>query len=386
MRTHTTNQDYFVLPPGATQEEQWSRAEIEEMCRSGRFSPDTRIFDPEKNEWVRAADAGLGLVFDGDPGGPDTVGGGNDNDGLRSVAAEYEEVRARLVEDPYNTADLVEAGRLAAELGDRDSARAHFQKALRVEPFSRRVAREVQRRFSKAECGEFQYLRRDPPVWDDLVPLLAYPISRGPAYFATAAAVLFVFLTLPHAGIPLGALVFVWCLQMSRSVAGGSERTPLWHAIVENPVREVLLPLAAGAAVAVECTVVVYGLGRLVSIGTSATPLGAIKASPVLSVSLSMVALAYLPAVFVRLTLSAGIIVDLLNPWTVIRAMRRMGQEYAVSAVLVVLAVSVVGALSFLSGGVPVLGELVVSVTASYILPVVAFVLGRLAGRMKHLL
>jgi hypothetical protein len=106
----------------------------------------------------------------------------------------------------------------------------------------------------------------------------------------------------------------------------------------------------------------------------------------VLSVSLNFVALVYLPALFARLVHSAGIIVDLLFPWTAIRLMIRLGQEYVVSSLAVVVAATVIGVLLLTAGDIPVVGELLVAAGAVYLIPAVAFVLGRLTARKRHLL
>ena len=45
----TAKTSFYVLPEAATQEEEFTWEAIEEMCRSGQFSADTRIFFPDKN-------------------------------------------------------------------------------------------------------------------------------------------------------------------------------------------------------------------------------------------------------------------------------------------------------------------------------------------------
>jgi hypothetical protein len=351
-----------------------------EMCRAGQFSPDTRIFVPDRNEWVLAADAGLGLEF----GRAD--GEGDGDDGSRLLQDEFQSAREEISRDPDNADNYVAAGGLAAQLGDRETAVELFQHALKLQPFNKRIAREVQRRFSRSECADFLYLRRDPPVWESLSELLVYPLSRGLVYAGVVAAAVFVLALVPRGGYVGLPAVFLWCVQVARAVARGERRLPVWNRVPDNPVREVVLPLAAGLAVAGGIALVLWGPGRLFGGGQGAAAFDYIRNSPVLSVALPIAGLVYLPALFVRITHSAGIIVDLLNPWTAVRAMKRIGQEYAVSVVMVMLAASVIAAGRFVAGGVPVLGPLVLALTTAYLLPVVAFVLGRLTGRMRHLL
>ncbi len=390
MSTDTTETTYYVLPPGATQEEQWTRAALEDMCRSGQFSPDSRIFLPDRNEWVRAAEAGADT-------GLELEFGENDEDVWRdadeaddgeneSLAAEYERVRASISSDSKNAELHIEAGRIASEMKDREVAREHFQKALQLEPFNARFAQEVQRRFSRSECAEFLYLRRDPPAWDELTEMVTYPLSGGLVYSAIVAAALFVLLLVPYGQVLAWPLAGLWCLQMARVTAGGHNELPLWQEALDRPVREIVLPLIAGLAVWGQCVLVAYGLGRLFMGASEGTALGFVAESPVLSVLLPFIALVYLPALFVRITHSAGIIVDLLSPWTAVRAMIRMGQEYAISTLAVVLVATLIGVLVFTVGGIPVLGKLVLALAVTYLIPVVAFILGRLTGRKRHLI
>lgn len=385
----TTETEYYVLPEGATQEELLSWEAIERMCRSGQFSPDTRIFFPDKNTWVKAGDTELKELFASDV--VQTVAGHEaecEEPGESELEAEYRDATRRISENPGETEPLVEAGRLAVEMGDRRAARGHFQEALRIKPFNSRIAQEVMRRFNKTECRQFEYLRREPAAWEDPVDLLSYPLRAGVLYWAVPAAVLLALLLVPFGYILAAPLVYLWCLKIARHSAGGSKLPPHWDSARENPTREIILPLTAGVAVLAECILVVYGVGRLsmMPVGEEGSVFAYVDESPVLSVTLTFVALAYLPAVFVRITHSVGIIVDLLSPWTVIRAIIRMDQEYVVSALLVLVVFFVLFGLNYLLGSVPVLGKAVLAAAAAYAIPVVGFIMGRLAGRMPHLL
>ena len=137
-----------------------------------------------------------------------------------------------------------------------------------------------------------------------------------------------------------------------------------------------------------ECILVAYGIGRLTMVLSQGegSAFRYVAGSPVVSVTLTVIALAYLPAVFVRITHSAGIIVDLLNPRVIVKAMLRMEQEYATAALLVLVLAFLVGGLSFLVGGIPVVGDAVLAAAAAFAIPMTGFILGRLAGRMEHVL
>jgi len=388
----STETAFFVLPEGATQEEKWDWETIEEMCRTGELTAETRIFFPDKNKWVPAGETELNGLF---PGGgaaaprkavaAEEAADPAESEGLQT---EYQEAIRRVGRQPQDANAHVEAGRLAAEIGDRDAARAHFQKALDLKPFNSRVANEVMRRFSKSECREFLYLRRDLPVWDDLADLVTYPMSGGVLYLAIPAAVLFVLSLIPFGDFVAAPLAFLWLVQVGRQVAAGETQPPRWQAPFANPAREIVLPLLAGALVVAECALVVYGLGRLgmLTSGESGSVILFVSGSPVLSVALTVLALVYLPAVLVKIIHSVGIIVHLLNPISVVRSMIRMEQEYAISALIVLLIGGMIGGLNFFVGGVPVLGKAVLALLAAVAIPVVGLVLGRLAGRMRHVL
>ena len=105
---------------------------------------------------------------------------------------------------------------------------------------------------------------------------------------------------------------------------------------------------------------------------------------PALSVLMVVVGVGYLPAVFVRICHSVGIFVDLLCPWSIVRMIGRMGQEYALTAFILLGLAFALGGLNLLVGGIPVLGEVFGAAAAGYALPFTGFLLGRLAGRMQH--
>jgi hypothetical protein len=378
---------YYVLPEGATQEELWSWDAIEDMCRSGEFTPDTRVFLPAKNCWVRAGDSELKPLFKDTVKAAETTPSGEAQE-RSTLEDEYQEAVRAARESASPAESHVEAGRLAAELGDREAARDHFQRALDLKPFNPRIAREVQRRFSKTECKQFEFLRRDPPAWDDPADIFIYPLAAGVLYLAVPAAVLFALLLVPLGPFLAGPLVFLWGVLIARDTAAGGSQPPLWHAALASPISNVILPLIAGVAVTTECVLVLYGAGRLSMLlgGSGGTAFESVAESPILSVILAVVALAYLPAVFARITHSVGIVVDLLNPWTIGRSINGMGQEYAVSALFVTTIAAVTGGLWFAIGGIPVLGKALLAMVVAYAIPMVAFALGRLAGRMQHVL
>ena len=382
---------YFVRTDDVSEDEQHNWEFIEKMCRAGQFTPDTRIFFPDKNIWVRAGDTDLKSLFKDD----ETAADGDsppvqdeEDAEATSLEAEYGQALERIGQHPEAVEGYVEAGRLAAERGDREAAREHLQDALRLNPFNTRVAKEVMRRFSKSECRGFKYLRREAPVWDEPADVLTYPFAAGPLYLAVPAAVLLVLSFIPFGGFVGAALAYLWMVQVARRVADGSMTPPMWQAALANPAREIILPLLAGALVAAQCALVVYGVGRasMALGGGEGSAFGYVAGSPVLSVTLTVAALGYLPAVMTKTIHSVGILVHLLNPHSVVRSMIKMDQEYVVSALTVLVIASVLGIIRLLLGGIPFVGKLVFSVVAAWSIPVAGLVLGRLAGRMRHVL
>ncbi|MGD8414422.1 MAG: hypothetical protein PVF33_09330 [Candidatus Latescibacterota bacterium] len=387
----TTTTTFWVLTEGETEEEQYSWESIEANCREGKFTPETRIFFPTKNKWVRAGDTELKSLFKrAEPAGEGVNAAAQAEEAAEesSLEADYRETIQRIGAEPESVEAHLEAGRLAAHLGDRKAAAGHFQNALTLKPFNARVANEVMRRFSKSECRQFQYLRRDPPVWDDPAELLNYPFAGGVLFLAIPAAVLFILSFIPSGGYVAGALAFLWAVHIARRTADGSIDPPTGIAALRNPVREIILPLFAGALVAGLCALVVYGVGRasMALDGSRGSAFRHVADSPVLTVTLTLAGLFYLPAVFSKLVHSVGMVVHLLNPVSVLQSMNQIGQEYAVSALTVLVVAAVLGGIRLVLGGIPIVGELVFAVAAALAIPIVGLVLGRLTGRMRHVL
>jgi hypothetical protein len=387
-----TNADtlYFVLRDGATKEEQWSWEAIKEMCASGQFSPDTRIFFSDKNAWVCAGDTELKAFF-GAVENRSQIGEGavETNEDREALESEYNEVLRRVGAKPELIEGYIEAGRLATELNDRQAATRHFQTALDLQPFNARVVQEIKRRFSKAECRDFRCFEREAPVWDNLHELVTYPLSRDIRYPGITAAVTAVFLFIPYGGYVVGVLYFLWCMQVARQTAAGSVHLPLWHPAFADPVRELILPLVAGSLVLVEFFLVFGAIARLsmlVGQENTVSVLEYLRNSPILVVLMSVVGIAYLPAVFVRMSNSVGMMIGLLNPWKIVRLAVRMEQEYLMSVFMLFAVGLAVGVLRLLMGGIPILGKAVLAASIAYTLPIAGFIFGRLLARMRHVL
>lgn len=375
---------YYVLPEGATQEQEWSWVEIEQLCASGALTADTKIFIPADNEWRRIGETELAASLAGARAVEDSDA--EDEPDHRREA--YEAALLRLEEDPSSTDHLVRAGQLAAELGEAESAWSHFQRALELSPFNQRVALAAKRALSTSEWRRLRLLERQPPVWDNILEPLTYPLARGPLYLLAPLAVLAALAFVPYGAAAMAALCFLWGYQVTRRVAAGDERPPLWQPAVGDWVAEIALPTAGFALVCAEWGALFYGISWLgVAIERPADPsvIAYITHSPVLIVAIATVAISYLPAVIVQLAGAPREIVAVANPVRMVRFIALLGGEYFASAACLFLLAFALGWLGFVTSQIPLAGRILVAAAGAYALLMGGFVLGRLVNRTMHL-
>jgi hypothetical protein len=378
-----TENMFFVLREGATQEEQWSWEDIEDMSREGDLSANSRVFLPDRNTWVRLADTDLSGCFDPEDITP--VEAPVDEKAL--AQEEYTLVRERLVREGQSADLLVEAGRLASESGDREASRRHFQDALDLQPFHGRARGEITRRFSRVECLKFRYLERPHAVWDDFEELVTYPLAAGPIYAAVPAVVAAILSFVPFGGWVTGLLFFLWGYQIMRHVSRGINAPPLWHAAFADPMREIVLPVAAAVAVALEYGLVFFGIARgaMFLEKESGSVAEYISGSPILIVTIPVILIALLPAIVLLIAHRSNPFIALL-PWKVVRCAIRVEVEYATTLLLLLVTAFLVGLVGFVAGGIPVAGNIIHAAVLSYAVGMSGFVMGRLLGRNGHLL
>jgi hypothetical protein len=375
---------YFVLREGSTREEQWTWSDVEELCRSGELTPRARIFLPDEERWATIEETRLAA-------GAATPSRNSDEDDRRaSVEAEYKAALERVSEEPDLLEALLDAGMLASELGLRDEARDHFQTVLHRYPYHARTAQEVHRRFSRAEQKVFRYLDRPAPVWDDLGELLQIPFARGPMYVVIPAAVFAALAWVPGGALLSAALVFLWAFQIMEYTARGANKPAEWNRSFKDPWRKLGRPAALMTVVVGQAAVLVGGASLIafrMNDVAGATPWSFASQSPVTLVLGSLLGILYLPAAMVSIGGFTGSIAPTLDPRRLARTIVRMEHEY-VYTVFIMAGIGVaLGLVRIVSGWVPMgAGVIVFGTALACATPMIGLVLGRLLGRMGHVI
>lgn len=379
MGTRTENL-YFLLREGSTQEEQWSWEALGDLCRAGELHSRDRVFLPEQNEWVCVSDTELAAELPRDAAEEADGNPAAEN----PLEDEYRAALEQLEAAPESVDALIEAGALAHDLGDTEASRRHFQTALDLQPFHGRAAQDIRRRFSPAECRQFRLLTRPAQAWDDLGETGAFAFTRGWVHAVVPAAVLALISLVPGSG-PFTAMLLLWWTAVTAScVARGDDRVVTWTLAVERPLSLALLAVGAVVVVA-EIAVVLTGLGALGMLveGKSALGLGAYAAgSPLIVVCGALLSAAYIPGVVAALAGPRP--ARAMAPWLVVRDMITMGQEYVLTAFVMGLLALVCAGVYAVTSIIPVFGEIIAASAAAVLAPTAGYVVGRLRARFAH--
>jgi len=371
---------YFLLRKGATQEEQWTWCDLEEMCRAGELQGDARVFLDGRGVWVPIAETELAdsLVAAGEPE--------PDDDPVReTLEDDYQATVERLRESPESVDALIDAGALACELGDGDAAREHFQKALDIRPFHARTAGEIKRRFSRAERSEFRALERPAPAWDDLRETVLFAFSRGPLHAVVPAAILAV-LGLLHVHIGLiGAAAMLWMTRIVSHAAEGGAEIPAWGDWCRDGLRRIAFPAVLVLVICAEAAVLVTAVasGLMVIDKTSLSAMEYVAASPLMTVSFALISVAYLPAAL--LLLASDRPLRAVAPWRVIATITKVGHEYAVASLLFAVMSFVCALIYFVSSAMPAVATITTTAAVAILIPPAGFVLGTVLARHTHI-
>jgi hypothetical protein len=376
---------YYVLREGSTREEQWSWNDLEQLCRTGDLTARTRIFLPDEQRWVALEETRLAAAS-GEPGAANR---GGEDEHRSAVEAEYQAALARANEDPGLLEARLDAGILAAELGRKDEAREHFQSVLHRFPYHARTAGEVHRRFSRAEQRSFRYLDRPAPVWDDLGDLVRMPFARGPLYVAIPAAVFAALSWVPGGSFAIAAIVFLWAFQIMEYTARGANKPAQWNRSFSDPVRKLARPAALMSAVVGQWAMIVLGgaaiAWRLKGPG-DVSLWGFTVQSPVMLVLGSLIGVLYLPAAMVSIGGFTGSVARTLDPRHLGRTIVRMEHEY-VYTVFILAGIGVaLGLVRMVTGMIPIAGDVVFGTALACATTMAGLVLGRLLGRMGHVI
>lgn len=378
---------YFVLREGSTREEQYSWEDIEGLCRSGELTKRARIFLPEENRWAELGETRLGASARSAPEVPvedDAV-----SEAKQKLEKEYQAALEQVAAAPDDLEARLDAGVIAAQLEQRDEAKAHFQHVLHQFPYHARAAQEVKRRFSKPELRTFRYLDRPAPIWDDLGDLAAMPLARGPLYVIVPGAAIAALSFMRFGGIIAAALVFLWMFQAMEYTARGANKPPEWDRSFADPWRKLGRPALLMSVVALQVGIIVFAAawGVMAIEGVKDLSVwGYIAASPIFVVVASIFLALYLPAAFVSIGGFSGPVTKTLDPRRLVKTIVRMEHEY-VYTVLIVAAIGIVTAIVCgITSAVPIAGNLVRGAVLGYVTPSIGLVLGRLLGRVGHVI
>jgi hypothetical protein len=383
----TTGTLYFVLREGSTREEQWSWEEIEGLCRSGDLTRRARIFLAEENRWAELHETRLAASVGSAPETPaqdEAV-----DEAKQKLESEYNAALEQTEASPDDLEARLDAGVIAAQLGRREDAKNHFQFVLQRYPYHARAAQEVKRRFSRTELRTFRYLDRPAPIWEDLGELIAMPLARGPLYVIVPAAVVAGLSFVRFGGLVAAALVFLWMFQVMEYTARGANKPPEWDRSFADPWRKLGRPALLMSVVAVQLGVVVFAAAKGVMLieGTKGVSLWSyIAGSPIFVVAASIFLALYLPAAFVSIGGFAGPATKTLNPRRLVTTIIRMEHEYIYTVVIVAVIGIIAAVVCGITSGVPIAGNMVRGAVLGYATPVVGLVLGRLLGRVGHVI
>jgi len=383
--TTTSETLYFVLREGSTREEQCTWNDVEQRCRSGELTPRARIFLPDEQRWAAIAETKLASEIKGAGNAGAT---GEDTAGRAHIEEEYKQALERVEQDADLEAHL-DAGVLAAELGHREKAREHFQTVLHRYPYHARAAQEVRRRFSRAEQKTIRYLERPAPVWEDILDLVRVPLARGPLYVAIPALAFAGLALVPFGGALITTLFFLWAFQVMEYTARGGARPPDWNRSFSDPWKKLLRPALLMGTVVVQWLLFVLGAAKLESLArhTSMDSLWHyLSQSPVILVVGSILGVLYLPAAMVSIGGFNGPVTRTLDPRRLVRTIIRMEHEYVYSVMLLAALGIVLVILRMTVGSIPVAGNIVFAVALAFAAPMCGLILGRLLGRMGHVI
>jgi len=384
MKSETSSR-FAILPEGGLKEEVREWTDIETMCRTGQLSPNALIFLPEENTWMKLIDTDLAGSFRR----YETARTNRDEASSSETRwdEEYEAVTQQIRLSPCDTALRLRAAEIARAMGQIDAACGHYQAALEISPYHPRVAQEAKRNLSPSKWKTLRFLEKPPQVWEDPAGVFAYPCARGPLYLAVPAVVLTGLFWTVWTVVPALFVLSLWAMETVRSTSRGARRPPLWEGLLADPLRRVAKPLAITAVAGLELFslfAVFAGILVVTHLNGESNIFWVIRKSPVLTVLLCTVSLFYLPAVIMLAAAPAAKLRDIVNPKTIISAIRLMETEYVLSAFFVAVLFCAMWGVGSLLDSIPVLGRVFYAAATVYILLASGFVFGRLNGRFEE--
>ncbi len=372
---------YSLIQKGGLREELWEWADIEEVCRAGRLSPESMIFIPEKDEWKRVIDTELAVFF-----GSGKADGG-DSSREKGYGGEYETLVQQIESTPGDTNLYLSAAELALAMGDKDAARGHFQDALERSPYHPRVVGEAKRSLPPVMRKTLRFFERPPHAWEDPLKIALYPFSLGPLYVVLPAAVITVLSWTVWSAVPCALALCLWAVGAIRASSRGEPTPPIWRNLFSDPLRAVARPTALLAIAGVElCLPFVVVAGLLLVTGVSDQPnvFLVIWKNPVLAVFLLTASLSYLPAVFMLAAAPVARFRDVVNPRHIASVIRLMEREYVGSVFVLGLLSFVMWSIGGLMDPIPFAARVFYAAAAVYVLLTSGYILGRLYARFAE--
>jgi hypothetical protein len=193
----------------------------------------------------------------------------------------------------------------------------------------------------------------------------------------------------PGGSLVSAALVFLWAFQVMEYTARGANKPAEWNRSFKDPWRKLARPAALMTAVVAQALLLLVGAALIAfrMKGVSGASLWSFATqSPVMLVLGALLGILYLPAAMVSIGGFTGSIARTLDPRHLGRTIVRMEHEY-VYTVFIMAGIGVaVGVVRMVAGVIPVAGGIVFGAALACATPMLGLVLGRLLGRMGHVI
>lgn len=377
----------YILPNGATREETCAWDDLRERIESGELAPDTLIYREESQQWVTIAslDEFRDVTWNGFA---DSLESEEDHDGLPELMEEYDRAVAE-ARDRYDSIECItKAARLALSLGKQSDAVEHFQRALELQPYNKRLAVEIKRSFSPMVYRTFSLLDRQPPFWEDPRSAVAYPLRIRMIPFAIATAILAIFSLVPYAQPLYWLMLALLAVRVASETGQKSERSPDGIITDLEAIFSNWKPFAcfmAYSAVLFLPFVLLSELLLLLERSGHWNFLVFIQNSPLMTVALFIAGAALLPAVLMVSTNERQQPFDRYALKRIARIVVSEDHEYLLliggitGAALAWIGVR--GIFSF----IPVVGDIITAAAALYGALLIGYLSGRTRARNEHL-
>lgn len=388
MRTSSSTQCY-ILHNGATQEETCTWEDLRERVESGELAPDTLIYREESQRWVTIAslDEFEDVAWDNAAGSGESEEA-EVHENLSELREEYERA-VRAARDRYDSIECVtEAARLALSLDKQDEAFDHYQRALELQPFNKRLATEIKRSFSPVIYRSFTLLDRQPFFWEDPLSAIGYPSQVHVIPFLIATAALTILSLLPYAQ-PLYWIALT-LLVVRVACEAGQKSVPSPDSIITD-LRSFCSNWKPFACFILCCAAFLSPFALVSELLLLSERAGHwnffiyIQNSPLMTVAIFVAGAALLPAALMVSTNKRQELLDVFALKRIMRIVASDDWEYLLLIVgITAIALAWLG-LRVLFSFIPVIGDIVAAAGALYGVLVIGYITGRTRSRHEHL-